>query len=141
MEALDSLIFGEIRKLSTDKSYITQIQEEQTDDRPQIIQAKIDDLEAQMNRLMDLYAVGDIPVDMLQRRIQELNQTKTALESELDAIRSDDKLTQKETLRLAESFGDLIDIGDFDQIRAVIGALIDFIEIDGDDIIIHWNFT
>ena len=138
VDELDSIIFGEIRKLATDKSYISQL-EEAEDDRPSIIKAQMDSLDEQLTRLMDLYSIGDIPMDILQDKIHDLNDQRMKLEAELDSI--SEKVSKKETLHLAESFGDVLDEGDFDTIRAVISGLIDFIELDGDDITIHWKFT
>ena len=142
MDDLDSLVFDEIRKLSMDESYISQLKDEAEDETP-IIQSEIDSLDVQLTRLMDLYAVGQMPLEILQDRIYDLNDRKLRLETELESILSEreQRLTKKETLHLAESFGDVLDNGDMDDIRAVIGGLIDFIEIDGEDITIHWKFT
>lgn len=143
MEALDNLIFDEIRKLATDPDYMENIHDEmETDSGADIIQREISKIDDQMSRLMDLYALEEMPVDILQDRILALNDRKQNLEAELDALSAkQDRLTQKETLHLAESFGDILDVGDFDEIRTVISTLIDYIEIDGEDIIIHWSFA
>ena len=142
MDDLDSLVFDEIRKLSMDESYISQLKDEAEDETP-VIQSEIDSLDVQLTRLMDLYAVGQMPLEILQDRISDLNDRKLRLETELESILSEmeQRMTKKETLHLAESFGDVLDTGDMDDIRAVIGGLIDFIEIDGEDITIHWKFT
>ena len=93
--------------------------------------------------MLDLYSVGQMPMDIIQDRVHDLSEQKDRLEAELEAVLAEQeaRLSRKETLHMAESFGDLLDAGDMDTIRLVIGGLIDFIEIDGEDITIHWKFT
>ena len=143
VDELDRIIFGEIKKLALDPNYITDIQSENQDDRPRVITAKINDLDTQLERLMDLYTVGNMPIEILQEKIYALNDQKIKLEDDLEKIETEiqEKLTRDEALDLVQSFGDVLDRGDFDEIRAVIGTLIDRIEIDGDDITIKWAFS
>lgn len=42
---------------------------------------------------------------------------------------------------IIDSFGDILERGDFHEIRSAIESLIDFIELDDDDITIHWKFA
>lgn len=144
MAELDALVFDEIKKLALDPDYVSEIKASNTpDDRPQIIEAEIEKLESQINRLLDLYTIGQIPVDTLQDRIQSLNEKKATLESELSKIEDEakDKVSHENTMELVKSFGDILDRGDIDEIRTVIGGLIDTIEINGDDITIKWAFA
>ena len=144
MAELDSLVLDEIRKLALDPDYYNQIQESQPEDeRPKIIKKEIGKLDSQLANLMDLYSVGQMPMEILQGKIQGLNDKKMKLEDELEAIRKEQeaKLTRDETVRLVQSFGDILDRGDIDEIRTVIGTLIKDIEINDELIDIHWTFA
>ena len=92
---------------------------------------------------MDLYTVGDMPVDVLQERIHGLNDHKLKLEAELEKIKQEqaEKMSQEETMDIVNSFGELLERGDFDESREVVGALIEKVVIDGDNITIHWTFA
>lgn len=143
MDDLDNLVFGEIRKLALDPDYINEIKEtKEEDERPSVIQKQIENIDGQISKLMDLYTIGGMPVDVLQERIYNLNDQRTKLENELENIlaENEEKLTHADAMELVTSFADVLERGDFDEIRASIGALIDYIEIDNDDIVIHWNF-
>ena len=85
---------------------------------------------------MDLYSVDGMPLDILQEKIQTLNDQRKLLTAE-----PDDRLSPSDAMEIIDSFADILDKGDFDEIRAVIGALIDKIEIDGEDISIYWAFA
>lgn len=144
MEELDGIIFDEIRKLALDPEYFNQITEEKQDDNSmEVIKAEITKLDNQMSRLMDLYSLGTMPLDQLQDKIHELNDKKTKLEQEIDAIilEQADDLSKEKTLKIINSFGEILERGDYDEIRGVIGSLIDRIDIDHENIDIHWTFA
>jgi site-specific DNA recombinase len=137
-EELTELVFGEIRKLAADPEHMIRLQAEKADDdRPAVIRAEIGKLDDQIARLMDLYTVDQMPLELLQERIHKLADRKARLEAELTAA---DQKPDLDVIRLVSSFGDILDRGDFDEIRTVISSLIERIEIDGDLIEIHWRF-
>ena len=142
-EKLEQIVFDQIGKLALDPDYIVALQATSDDDRQDVITTEIAKLDDQMNRLMDLYALDQIPIDTLQKRIHDLADQKAKLEEELSQIneKTHARITQEETVRLVSSFGDILDHGDIDEIRLVLSALIDRIIIDGNDLTIHWNFT
>lgn len=144
VDELTEIIFGEIKKLAIDPDYMSKvIASAETDERPAIIQKEIKKIEEQINKFMDLYSLGSLPMDVLQERIHELNDKKTRLETDLEEIAEINakKLSEEETNKIINSFGEVLNRGDFDEIRAVLASLIDRIELDNDDITIHWAFA
>ena len=90
---------------------------------------------------MDLYGIGRFTVEQLDAKLVPLEQKRNALQNELNALKKPRKsVNQEETVMRITSFSDVLEQGNFDEIRAVLEALIDRIEIDGDDITIRWNF-
>jgi site-specific DNA recombinase len=143
METLDNLIFDEIKKLSLDPDYITQLQPtKKKDDLPKEIDKKIAEIEKQLSKLMELYSLDGISLEVLQKKISELNTNKLKLSEEKTRILLDEEqeLTKDEALRLINSFDAILEAGSMPEIRAILQALIDKIEIDGDDITIFWKF-
>ena len=141
---LDNLVFAEIKKLATDPHHFDKIKAEIIEDsRPQIISAEIGKLDSQMSKLMDLYSLGHISFDMVETKIHEINETKQKLESELAVLQESAKenLSRDEAIKAVKSFGDILERGDFNEIRYIITTLIDRIDLDGDDITIRWNFN
>ena len=142
-EELDNLVFEEIKKLAIDPDYILKLRDgKPEDERIGIIKTEINKLDKQLERMMDLYEDGEMPLDIIQARIHKLNDKRGKLEDELEAIYLEEKkkLSHEETLSLVNSFGDILESGDMVEIRAVIGELINRIELDDDDVTIHWNF-
>lgn len=140
---LTDLVFNQIKQLALDPEYMHELKEDHSeDDRPKIIQAEINKLDGKMSKLMDLYVMDSISKDVLQDKIHELNDQKTKLEAELDNIHAEqsNKLTKEQIKYIVKDFPEVLKRGDFTEIRTVIGELIEKIDIDNEDITIHWNF-
>ena len=144
MTELDETVFSQIKQLATDPKYFETIIEEKTDkNRPDIIRAEIEKLNSQIVKLMDLYVIGNMPLDVLEARTHELSEQKEKLEAELESILQEEQtaMTRKEALEVASSFGEVLESGDFLKIREVLLTLIEYIELDNEKIDIHWNFV
>lgn len=95
----------------------------------------------QISKMMDLYALGSIDLDFINKKVADLNATKTSLNKEIESLSGttddDTKLAPDEVKALAMAFGDDATL---EQKRAIVQSLIYYIEIDGDDVYIHWKF-
>ena len=144
MEELDGIVFDCIRKLAVDPRYLAEVKQTTVEDKSiDVLEGEKTQIEKRLNRLMDLYESGEIPLDMLQQRIHDLSDRKSKLEGQIEALNdeSEKRISTAETIKLVQSFGDVLKYGNLDEIRTVIGALIQYIELDNDDVIIHWNFN
>lgn len=143
-EELDTMILDQIRSLSVDPDAVHQmIQSRQTDDdrkREKIISQEIARIASQRSRFLDLYGIGRFSVDELQAKIEPLDEQKKSLERELETIQKSAGMSENEALEMISSFADVIASGDQTALRNLVTALIERIEIDGDDIDIFWRF-
>ena len=71
-------------------------------------------------------ARNGLPIN-LERELAQLN-------AEAGAI------TEEEAYEIIQAFGDILDRKDFDEIRLALETLIYYIELDEDDVYIHWKF-
>lgn len=134
MQELDELIFSEIRKLTFETS-----KRSKTANKTPVIEDKINELDKQLNRLLDLYTVGTMPLDKLQKKVDSINAQKARLEKELTTA-ADASLTQDRIKEVANSFDEILENGTIEDVREAIKALIDNIELDGDNVKIFWSF-
>ena len=143
MEKLDALVFDEIKKLAVDPAYFDKMTENSPiDERPDLIEKEIEKLDNQVSKLMDLYTMGNMPINLLDKKLNELNEQKLKLEHELENIFEDNrKLSKEETFKTVQSFGEILERGEFNEIRLVIETLIDHIDVEDEDITIYWNFA
>ena len=135
MQELDDLVFSEIKKLTLDDFSV----EKGSDNRSNIIADRLSDIDKQIERLIDLYSTGDIPVGKLQTKITALNVQKEKLETELETMK-EETVNPSDAVKLIDTLDDALKSADYDGIRTIVSALIDHIDIDNEDITIYWNF-
>lgn len=136
---MDRIVIDQITSLTLEEIHDLS-QRRKTVSGKEVIQKELESVESQIERLMKLYAVGRYDMDTLDRMVLPLEEKKISLNSELRNIK-DDSLSEDDAVVLVESFSDVMQYGGFIEKKAVIDALIDRIEIDGDDLTIHWKFS
>lgn len=147
MQELDNIVFDEVRKLATDPNYIPNAKREkelQSDNRDKIavIRHEIEQLDEQISRFMDLYGIGKFTIDQVSNKVDPLNEQRLSLEKELEILTASPvELTPEEVIEIVESFGDILDRGDINEIRLTLETLIHRIELDEDKVYIHWKFV
>lgn len=147
MSELDNIIFDEIRKLALEPGYIDEIRSREAtktdiDNRIVILRKEIQKIDDQISRFLDLYGIGKFTIEQVSNKVDPLNVQKQDLERELDSLSEEAGiLSEEETLEVAKSFSEIFERGNFDEIRLVIETLIRYIDLDNDDVYIHWNFA
>lgn len=146
-EILEAAIFDEIKKLALDHSYIQELKDhnantdDELSDKINIINTEIEKIDNQISRFMDLYGLGTFTIEQVSNKINPLTEQKKRLENELYNLQMDsEELTFEETINLVDSFEDIIERGNFDEIRLLLTSLISYIELDDEDIYIHRKF-
>lgn len=146
MSELDDIILGEIRKLALDTNYIHEIRLDKTNNdqvnKIDILMEQIETIDNQISRFMDLYGLGTFTIEQVNNKISPLNDQKKALEKELATLNVlDDDMSVDEIIEIATSLDDVLKRGELHEIRTVVESLIYYIELDEDDIYIHWKFA
>lgn len=141
---LDGAVLEEIRKLVIDPDRIEQVRENRpandATEKIKAINSEIEKIDAQISKLMDLYAIGTIDLDVISDKVSKLNDTKSGLSKELDSMQipsADSVMTDEEIRKIA---GLMTDDLPFEDKRKILQSLIYYIEIDEEKIIIHWKF-
>ena len=143
MHELDQIIFDEIGKLALDPTYVRNLDtaDEQETKKIKLLKKEIAKIDSQWSRFMDLYGLGTFSLDDIQKKIEPLNEQRAKLEQELQALENSKPLSKDDAIRMLSTWDDVLKSGDFDLIKSLIDALIEKIELDGDDILIYWRFT
>lgn len=144
VETLDLVVLNEIYKLSIDPEYINQVREEKPisdfTEKIKVINEEIEKIDAQISKLMDLYALGSIDLDFISNKVTALNESKTALKKELDALNVPAKVDTLKTEQVQDIASMMNENLTLEDKRNIIQSLIYYIEIDNEDILIHWKF-
>lgn len=144
MEVLEEAILGEIRQLVIDPDRIEQVRQNRpvTDatEKVKTITQEIAKIDTQISKMMDLYALGTIDLDVISDKVAALNKTKGNLTKEMEMLNvpeTDDTMTEEEIRSIAS---ELVDDIPLEEKRSIVQSLINYIEIDEEEIIIHWKF-
>lgn len=142
VDDLTEQVFDQIRQLAIDPDYMNEISTVEDEHDDELMQEAVNKLEDQISRLMDLYVIGNIPVDVIQQKVNEIGERKSTLEAEIERIHEEreNRIAQDEIQERIKEFPQILERGDFNEIRAIIADLIDKIELNGDDITIYWRF-
>ncbi len=141
---LDSLTISSIRELLDNNDLLDAAIENA---RPSLedsaneieITTHLKEIEAQINRLLDLYQIGSIPTETLSSRIQTLDQEKTALTTLLENKEDSFEERKQAFLENIQNFRDHFDDSDLDTQRLLIRSIIESISVDGRNISIQWR--
>jgi site-specific DNA recombinase len=147
MDYLDDLVFHEIRMLAENTDKIKQMntqsrKAQEEPDKANIILKEIEKIDSQISRFMDLYGVGTFSINQVSEKINPLNERKNALQKELVKINSSmGKITVEQAIEYVKSCDGVLANGNFNDIRELIESLIYYIELDNDNVSIHWRFA
>jgi site-specific DNA recombinase len=141
--ALEEIIYTEIRKLKSEPLYIEQLRD--SVDHKAILEAaekRVVVIESQLSKLMDLYALDAMDINTVKAKAQKLSEEKKQLENEIEEhkILAMSKANNQEVVELVDLFEEAIKSGDNAQVNNIIADLIEYIIIDNEFIKIHWNF-
>lgn len=143
-EDLEKIVLAEIKNLSIDPEYVEHVRQNKpvndVNEKIKSITSEIEKIDSQISKMMDLYALGSIDMDVISTKVTELNKTKSSLQKEIDSldVPDTDEMTVEEIQSLASMMDDEnLDLADK---RNIIQSLLYYIEIDGEKILIHWKF-
>lgn len=134
MEELDSLVLDEIRKIRLESIEATP---NDLDDKKRI-ENEINLIDKRISRLIQLYSLDEMPVDLIKSQIMALKDKKDKLSIELK--KQPQKLSIESSVEISLSLDEAIKKGSYDDIRAIISALIEKIVLKDDNVLIYWKF-
>lgn len=139
MEKLDRYIYDEINKLSLNKKLLKSLfLENKEEDTGSVNLDKINEIDKQIDRLMNLYQSGNIPTNIISERIEVLYEEKKALERLINSNESDEGLSFEEVSNLLDSFEIVWKYGTIEEKKQIISTIIDRVIIYKDKIDIEW---
>lgn len=148
MEDLDEKVFSQIKALGLHPELIEEIRQnsqgKKTDEpnKIEIIEKEISRIDTQISRFMDLYGEGIFTIDQVNSKVKPLNEQRSGLQKNLERLNAEaGRLSVEEAIEITESFSEVLDGGDFNEIRSSIERLIYYVDINNDDLNIHWKFA
>ena len=90
--------------------------------------------------MVQLYSTGIYDLETLNEKVISLQDRSKVLQHELEEKNRLESKSERHVSEIIDNLDIVLDEGTLEERRTVITALIDRIDIDGDNITIHWNF-
>ena len=145
VDELDQLILDEISKLAADPAAFDSLKKDPEGgrERGEALRGRLAEIEKQIARLLNLYQTGVMDLEELQPRLSDLKEERGKISRSLEeeAAAEDNKLPKEAALDIANAFPAAVAAGDPDQLRALVRALIEKVEIINGEVSIYWKFN
>ncbi|AMJ41049.1 recombinase family protein [Anaerotignum propionicum] len=140
---LDTLVVETIRELIGNKEMIHQLTSKIKPNKDDFVDtkkvnARMESINKQLSKLIDLYQVGTLPMEILTSKVEALVQEKNML-LERQNVKEDKIHTAANFIDTLNTFETYFETFDLDAKRMLIATLIECIKIDGKNVEIKWR--
>lgn len=137
IEDLDSIVCAEVLKLQQDGAVEKLFLDKGKSLEKKTYTQEISKIDKQITRLVELYQVSDIPIDILKSKLDELKNHKEILERK--SLEEEKLNTIQDFAKNVYTFKRILESGDVEKIRMTLSVLIEKVIVDGDRISIQWR--
>lgn len=141
---LDNMILEEIGKLAADPAAFDALREApEEEDHAGPVADRLEEVEKQINRLLNLYQTGVLDLEELQPRIADLKEERGRLSDRLQKLEEEagGKMPKAAALEVAGAFPAAVATGDPDELRSLIRALVEKVVYLNGETTIYWKFN
>ncbi len=143
IEDLDSLVVSYIRRLASSSSSLDAVFQSAAAGEVKVdtaaIAQKAKDLGQQISRLIDLYQVGTVPIEMLSQRIHSLNVERDVLLKELDTAPLSFEQRRDAFLANLRRFVEHFDGATLEAQRLLVSSIVSKVLVDGPEVTLEWR--
>lgn len=141
---LDAIVIDEIKKLALNRSYfdsmVSNLRETPLDE-PEGFRERIEEIERQIDRLLNLYQTGLVSIEEIRTRISDLNEERKKLEERIESAQPATPCIPIETAwESITSLPAVMESGNAEEIHRIIHSLIDKVIVLNHDVTIYWTF-
>lgn len=142
MTEMEDAVIGEIRKLKENELRIVD-PATPSDDSTKEVRQHIKELEKQEEKIIDLYQIGTIDIDLVKKKSEAIQKEKKKLEKVLSETKkkAPQSVSRDEAIELLGTFDEIIQNGSLQEKRELLRSLIEDIVVFPDHIEIHWTFS
>lgn len=143
VEQLDEIIIDEIIKLSLDRSYFDSMVTELQGTSPDELQGyeeRLEEIERQIDRLLNLYQSGIIEISEIQERVSDLKEEREKIQAEIERMEDSTSMPIDLAWNNITSLSSVIENGNSEEVHKIIHNLIDKVVVLNNDITIYWSF-
>lgn len=141
---LDAIIIDEIKKLSLNRSYFDSMASNLREAPPDDLEGfreRIEEVDRQIERLLNLYQTGLVDIEEIQARLSDLNEERKKLEERIESAEPAVPCLPIDTAwEIITSLPAVMESGNAEEIHRIIHSLIDKVVVLNHDVTIYWTF-
>ncbi|QYY86137.1 recombinase family protein [Pediococcus pentosaceus] len=143
MDKLEQKVINRITKLSFDDQKLNKLLDRNGHkiQDPTPVLNRLADIEKEVSKIMDLYTIGNLPIDAINERSAKLAEEKNSLQTKLKNIEQEkanqDVIDFKKHIKQAPS---VFETGTLEEKKIFINQIIKEIVLDENKMTIQWNF-
>ena len=92
-----------------------------------------------MENLLDLYQLGNIPMELLSTRIHNIDVEKGIIQKQLETSTGNSSTSIEAFKASLASFSELFDISPIETQRLLVSSLIQAVNVDGQQVSVAWR--
>lgn len=143
VEQLDTMIIDEIKKLALDQSafesMVTELREA-TPDELDGYEERLEEIERQISRLLNLYQLGIMEISEFQDRITDLKEEKEKIQAEMERQEASAAMPLEIAWKHIATLSSVLENGDTEEVHKIIHTLVDKVVVLNNDVTIYWSF-
>ena len=143
VEQLDTMIIDEIKKLALDQSafesMVTELREA-TPDELDGYEERLEEIERQISRLLNLYQLGIMEISEFQDRITDLKEEKEKIQAEMERQEASAAMPLEIAWEHITTLSSVLENGDTEEVHKIIHTLVDKVVVLNNDVTIYWSF-
>lgn len=143
VEQLDTMIIDEIKKLALDQSafesMVTELREA-TPDELDGYEERLEEIERQISRLLNLYQLGIMEISEFQDRITDLKEEKEKIQAEMERQEASAAMPLEIAWKNITTLSSVLENGDTEEVHKIIHTLVDKVVVLNNDVTIYWSF-
>jgi site-specific DNA recombinase len=142
IEKLDALVIEQINRLRYDQTYLDEIlsfKEPAAPSNGEVIAHRIKELTAQIEKVLDLYQLGTLPIEQISDRVNRLQTEKATLEESLVIQVPDSGQARQRFVATLENIDKITSNIDIAEKRMLVASLIESVQINQSTVNIYWR--
>jgi len=147
IDTLEALIGDELRKISLEQEYFEMLVNVSPREKLPLQKGftkRLSEIDKQISKLVDLFSVDSVPLDVVSSKIDELNKERNAIQAQLENETKsdpDNTVNARQFHSLIKNALNVWSISDIDQKRLLLSSLIKRVVIDDEVVSIEWALS
>lgn len=141
---LDAIVIEEIKKLSLDRAYFDSMVLEMKEEDPDELlgfQERLEEVEKQIDRMLNLYQAGIMEIEEIQDRVADLKEEREKLQANIENVEAAEPPVSIDTAwNDITSLRSVMESGNVGEVHRIIHALVDKVVVLNYDVTIYWSF-